>query len=338
MSYNIAMLTSRRRPKREGFTLVELLVVAAIIALLIALLLPAVSSAREYGRQATCGTRFHGLGQAMASYCATYNDWLPGSPNTSGNGANPGGVGLSLYPGYYPCPPETEQTWPAIHIFDWSNPLLAMMGTAIPQSIPERYDLSKRWAFLCPSNSWEAKLNHASRINIDTLVSSYATCKFFTYVPASMRTGSVAGTLFWGHKFVPDNYLPKITRMENASWKVFLADSCKIDRGDPRRIINTDYGYTTRGAWLNVDDPEDKETTNLSYRFEFGREHSYRHRGGINLLFFDGHVEFQPEGSSEDNNGFGSGSRQAKFWFPSETDTRNLPSASQFNNPKLIVP
>ncbi len=320
----------------RAFSLIELLVVIGIIALLIAILLPALSSAREESRKITCSSRLYGLGQAMNSYTTTYNDWIPGSPNTSGNGANPGGVSVQIYPsGSYA--PNPDFYGPAIHIFDWASPLLEMMNTPIPQSIPERYDLSKRWAFLCPGNSWIAKLNHQSRINIETLVSSYATCRFFTYVPADRRNGNQPGTFFWSHKFVPSNYMPKITSIENASYKVFLADACKIDRDNPRQISNADYGYTTRGAWLNADDPEEC-SVNLSYRFAFGREHAYRHKNGINLLFFDGHVEYQPEGSSDDNNGFGSGSRQARFWFPSGTNTRDLPSGSLFNNPSIIVP
>lgn len=329
-------LHGRQTNRCSSFTLIELLIVVGIIAVLIALLLPAVTSARDFARQGVCGTRLHSLGQTMEMYCSAYNGWIPGSPNTSGNGANPGGVGVSLYPGYYPCPPNADEHL-AIHIFDWATPMLAMMGTAIPMSVPERYDQSKQWAFQCPSHTWKAQLNHASRINIDTIVSSYGTSRFFTYVPRSKQTGTVAGTLFWSHNFVPEDFMPRISMIENISSKVFLADSCQIDRSNPRKISNTDYGYTTRGAWLGANDPETCDV-NLSYCFAFGREHSYRHRGGIELLFFDGHVEYQPEGASDDHDGFGSGSRQARFWFPSGTNTRDLPSDSIFNNKKVIVP
>jgi len=55
----------RRLSNRQAFSLVELLVVIAIIGFLLALLLPAVQSARESARKATCINNLHNLGIAF---------------------------------------------------------------------------------------------------------------------------------------------------------------------------------------------------------------------------------------------------------------------------------
>ena len=65
----------RMRMRRQGFTLVELLVVIAIIAILVLLLLPAINAAREAARRNGCISAVRQLALAVANHESTFGSY-----------------------------------------------------------------------------------------------------------------------------------------------------------------------------------------------------------------------------------------------------------------------
>jgi prepilin-type N-terminal cleavage/methylation domain-containing protein len=117
-----------KRPRRLGFTLIEVLVVVAIIALLVAILLPSLSRAKGMARMTQCQSNMKQLATAFATYATEYKGRLPGQNDTDAdwlghynttiakrlglaNGRNPDDGTVYKYMGKnklaYVCPDDT---------------------------------------------------------------------------------------------------------------------------------------------------------------------------------------------------------------------------------------
>ncbi len=85
--------------KKDGFTLVEMLVVIAILAALAGLLLPALSGARERARRTTCINNLRQLGVAYEMYAEDHYEKFPDQQTALYSGATDSSF-KSIYPYY----------------------------------------------------------------------------------------------------------------------------------------------------------------------------------------------------------------------------------------------
>ena len=165
----------QRTAVRAAFTLVELLVVIAIISVLAALLLPALSKARERGRQAACLNNERQLYVAAVSYAGDFNGYLPADWSCLNESYEDFIMPLGL---------DND-----MELVTWAN---KYVGAKITTNVWNQWYFVNRGAFACPS--WAASPNR--------YLYGYGSCYFLAYTPGSY--GRYGPTQGW----TPDSMAP----------------------------------------------------------------------------------------------------------------------------------
>ncbi len=75
----VSKIITPRAPNRRAFTLVELLVVISVMGMLLAIAVPAISRARENGRDAVCRSNLRQLGIGLMQYADSHNTLCSGA-------------------------------------------------------------------------------------------------------------------------------------------------------------------------------------------------------------------------------------------------------------------
>lgn len=330
---------------RRAFTLVELLIGVASISIVAGLLIPTMASVRASAREAACLAMQRRLHVATMTYARSDDDRIPGVNTTSARYLKPITAANALLGDSTPTTPTT--------IFDWISPI---MGHEINLS-PNRAERTRQifndlacaesrrfnnalWGggpFLSDYSDFEALLASDGYRQV-----SYLSPGAFHLAGRAYQQYAEMYVYRWnGPATPPIDYYPRLDRVGNLSHKVFLADGTRYLANvstldfdvDPRPKF---YGSFTSSSPIYSGS---REYGRAHQDVEFAGENhstwhvyphnarlSYRHRGRMFVMYFDGHGAALEEAESKTD---------ASRWFPVDstfTGLRATPESRAFHD------
>jgi len=248
---------------KAGFTLVELLVVIAIIAVLIALLLPVLVRAKRQAMEVKCQSNLRCLGQAVAMYTQQYNYFPIASIDTDRNDGS-----------FIEC-------WPAM--------LRRILKNRDVFYCPAQ-DPRCQWKPDMPGPSFYAREMHTNlgyELGERMLLSNPGTLLIGTFFSYGFNRSPSDGDVNRDSKGNPlelGNVMYDAQgRKKHTQW--WLARSSSVKSPSNLIVIADTYAdgmidFEIQPFQANIPFPE--------YQNSVGTIH----RGGANVLFFDGHVQW----------------------------------------------
>jgi prepilin-type processing-associated H-X9-DG protein/prepilin-type N-terminal cleavage/methylation domain-containing protein len=273
-------LNEKNRGRRAAFTLVELLVVIGIIALLVSILLPSLNRAREMAQRTQCAANIRQFYNGDLAYLQESKRWhVPGffgDPNT---------MTPTTFPHY-----QYNRIWSAAR--EWRQ---ALNQPVLTDNIRPAYVVRE---LMCPTMMATREDANWGAAAPDTIYG------YWLYPPHVSYGMNVEGIDEIGTSTTPTNsqVIPQPSLITNHLIHAYMTGDVKRPS---EKLMWTDaiwamvnvWGSGVQPGWRgkisNFDQIGERQVT--SGGMDSTRTTAWRHRGGANVCFFDGHVEWLPK-------------------------------------------
>ena len=295
------MLTRQRR----GFTLVELLVVIGIIALLLSILIPALSKARQSAWTLQCASTLRQFATANQMYVSesrgyclpAYQEFDPGASPTVGGGARASNwwsanFAFRRYMSFSKWNLAAGSTPDYPLITDFTPSASAGATAAFNGYLPSGFicPLAVRFLTTVVRTNFNQEFYPTQVIygmNVEGISDKPNTATFTNRTPWAITRGSPNfGTGVFGYK---------MSKLRRSSEKLMFVDAlcnstaCIVDES------GSGVSPGTNGQISNYDIVQERTGTGAlpgGGTYNATRMTAWRHRGGANVAFFDGHVSW----------------------------------------------